>query len=257
MARKQYPSDHRRWLRLYEDVLDDPKLEGLSLAEEAAYFKLLAVLNRQKSRDGNGWLGWRSAAALFKTQGRPGGVRVLTRLVAARLLVVTESEAGFNFYVAKWPELQGFTPASLRRDSGETPAPTPTPTPIQTPSESGEAPLSHPSDRLLNLLGREPGSVEEKRAWIERELPLLEAKAEAEHPGTGPEAKRARSARMRSLLMTHWRNRELFPQDRPAARSGPQTFAERRVENTKQAGRDAFRAIAARRGLLPEGSHGS
>lgn len=273
MARKQYPSDHRRWLRLYEDVLDDPKLNALTLEDQALYFRLLATLNRQKSRDGHGTLDRFAVCAIAKSERWPYSLRGFLDLQAGGLVRVRcgcgeplvrlrcdecTGCGAIVFTVPKWPELQGFAPAELRRDSGRTPAPTPTPThtPILTPSESGEAPLAHTSDRLLNLLGKEPGSPEEKRAWLERELPLLEAKAEAEHPGSGAEAKRARNARMRSLLMTHWRNREVYPQDRTQARAGPQTFTERRVENTRRAAQEAFGSLASRRGLLPEGTHG-
>lgn len=233
MARKQYPSDHRRWLRLYEDVLDDPKLNALALEDQALYFRLLATLNRQKSRDGWGHLDTFVACALARRERWAYALPAFDRLAAGGLVTLRYRDGGVSYLVSKWPELQGFTPAELRRDSGGTPAPTPTPTPtpIQTPSESGEAPLARPSDRLLNLLGKEPGSVEEKRAWLDRELPLLEAKAEAEHPGAGAEAKRARNARMRSLLMTHWRNRKVYPQDREA--EAHKTWADRDVDSLK------------------------
>ena len=53
MARKRYPSDHRRYFRVMEDILDDPKLDDETPADVfRAYIRMLAMLNRTKSRDG-------------------------------------------------------------------------------------------------------------------------------------------------------------------------------------------------------------
>lgn len=125
---------------------------------------------------------------------------------------------------------------------------------------SGEAPdgaaLATSGDpaRWVHVLGREPGGFEEKLAWVERELPLLEAKAIAEHPGETKDARKQRNARIRSLVITHWRNRHLYPQDRdpPGARQKPTTFHAQSVENTKEAAQGALRLVLAREGLDAE-----
>lgn len=61
------------------------------------------------------------------------------------------------------------------------------------------APPSAP--RLVNLLAREPGSVEEKTAWAIENEPVILAEAEAAFPRDA----KARSAKVRSTTLRWWR----------------------------------------------------
>ncbi|HUT86593.1 MAG TPA: hypothetical protein VMX15_00715, partial [Candidatus Heimdallarchaeota archaeon] len=134
MPRPKYPSDHRRWFRVAEDILDDPKLNALSLADQALYMKLLAVLNRQKSRDGWGHLDTFAACALARRERWAYALPAFDRLAAHGLLRVRYRDGGLSYLVPKWPEHQGFAPVELRRDSVQTPSPTPTPKTTPTPT---------------------------------------------------------------------------------------------------------------------------
>ena len=52
MTRRRYPSDHRPYFRVLDDILDDPALAKASEAEFSTFFRILAMLNRTQSRDG-------------------------------------------------------------------------------------------------------------------------------------------------------------------------------------------------------------
>ena len=55
MARRKgeiFPSDHRRYFRVMEDVLDNTKLACASADVFRFYIRLLAMLNRTKSHSG-------------------------------------------------------------------------------------------------------------------------------------------------------------------------------------------------------------
>jgi len=119
-----------------EDVLDDPKLNALELADQMLFIRLLAVLNRQKSRDGIGHLDFFAATALARRHRWAYARSPFDHLAATGLVTITYRDGGIEYLIPKWAEIQGFTPTELRRDSGETPAPTPTPktTPTPTPT---------------------------------------------------------------------------------------------------------------------------
>lgn len=128
MARRRYPSDHRRWFRVMEDVLDDPKLNG----EEwvwGAYLRTLAMLNRTKSRDGSLRVSDRQLGALMGRSRGDVAAKRARSLAHLGLISLAKYADYWLILVSKWPEHQGFAPAELRRDSVETPPPTPTPTP--------------------------------------------------------------------------------------------------------------------------------
>jgi len=134
IPRKQYPSDHRRWIRLYEDVLDDPKLQGDDQIL-ASYVRILLMLNRTKSRDGSLRVSHAGLEAIMGRRRRDVALTCLSRLVHVGLTCAARYADYTLILVPKWPKLQGFAPAELRRDSGETPAPTPTPTPNKKRAE--------------------------------------------------------------------------------------------------------------------------
>jgi hypothetical protein len=91
-----------------------------------------------------------------------------------------------------------------------------TPTTPSRPSSSGSAGdatfrstepnVDRPSP-LLNLLARERGSAEAKRAWLEAELPLIEAEAERMEPHD----EKARRAAVKTLVFRYWRARNGTP----------------------------------------------
>lgn len=186
MPRQKYPSDHRRWFRVMEDILDDPKLNG----EEwvwGAYIRTLAMLNRTKSKDGILRVSGRQLGVLM---GRSRGDIASKRLASAvHLGLITAARyADYTLImVTKWPEHQGFAPARLRPDSVQTPSPktTPTPTPKKEIKKEKKAALS----TAPSVLSKEdrasvvawfsdvlPMRVEEADGWIEECLSFHRAK---------------------------------------------------------------------------------
>jgi hypothetical protein len=59
--------------------------------------------------------------------------------------------------------------------------------------------------RWANVLGQEPGTLEEKVAFLTRELPLIEAEALASL-GTGQRTRENARAKVRALVIRFWRN---------------------------------------------------
>lgn len=140
MSRKRYPSDHRRWFRVNEDILDDEKLAAVSADVFRFYFRLLAMLNRTKSRDGKIALDrWALNAAAMRD--RHGAALALARCGAGAGLFRLRYEGSTAFIeVYKWPVIQELAPAELRRDSSRTPSPKTTPKTTPTPIKKESAP---------------------------------------------------------------------------------------------------------------------
>jgi hypothetical protein len=62
-------------------------------------------------------------------------------------------------------------------------------------------PRSESGSPLASLLNHESGSTEEKRQWLDRELPLIFAMADEDHP----QDPLKRDAAVRSRVIRHWR----------------------------------------------------
>lgn len=121
MPRRRYPSDDRPYFRVLDAILDDEKLNALALEDQAIFFRLLATLNRQRSRDGWGFLNRFAACALAKRERWAYAVPAFDRLAAGGLLRVEYRDGGVAYLSPKWPIIQGFTPAELRPNSVQTP----------------------------------------------------------------------------------------------------------------------------------------
>jgi hypothetical protein len=112
------------------------------------------------------------------------------------------------------------------------------------------APADDPA-RWVNILGAEPGSDEEKLAFVTRELPLAQAEAEQHCPRD----RKAQRGKIRSVLIRHYRWQRANPMPARASPRGPQrpvTFADQARQNTDDAFRGAFEVITRDRG-----DHGS
>lgn len=142
MPRPKYPSDHRRWFRV----------ESAELAEETAYltdaefralFLLRSVANEQKAhtRDDRITIAVSRLASLSPNRRDSGATaaRVVRELCTKCAWELHENGATWTIQVRNWSKDQGFTPAELRRDSDETPAPTTTPTTTPIREESRPA----------------------------------------------------------------------------------------------------------------------
>jgi hypothetical protein len=135
-----------------EDVLDSPKFSSHEWTL-GAYIRVLAMLNRTKSRDG---ILRASPRVLAVLMGRSRGDLVGKRLALGAHLGLW-SAARYADYtlilVANWAERQGFAPSELRQDSVQTPRTTPTPTP--TPKKEKATPPSASAMGLAGLLREE------------------------------------------------------------------------------------------------------
>jgi len=256
----------KHWFRVQDSILHEPwplEVVGLSV-------KLMAYLNTRWAREGltpeeacKAVLSPEALLALTVSRQITRAERVLDALVTRTGLVVEKFGESYSLFWPKFSEVQGFATPGMprerpqispsasasasapagREESEEEAAPS-------VPAAAAAAPPAAPAERWASLLAREPGTPDEKVAWLERELPLLEAKALAEHPGRSRDAKRQRHARLVALLITHWRNRKVFPQDREAPGDGPKTFTQKRVENTERALHSAFEDRARKEGWI-------
>lgn len=115
------PSEHRRYFRVMEDILDDPKLAALSGDAFRAYFQILAMLNRTKSTDGTLVLN-KFALMAATSKGRVDSARTLLERLADVGLMSVEHRADVALLtVPNWLKNQGFSSPTI---------PTPIPTPI-------------------------------------------------------------------------------------------------------------------------------
>lgn len=158
MGRPTYPSDHRRYFHVLEDILDSPKLrDEVSADVFRFYIRLLAMLNRTKSRDGSINLGRRALNLCAGREQRRHSLAIARGGAVAGLYTLSVDGEQALIRVPNWAKHQGYTPTTLRPDSDETPPPNPVPNPTPT-----TPPISPPkSDK--------PGSPEAKarEAWPE------------------------------------------------------------------------------------------
>lgn len=262
MPRPSYPSDHRRWFRVCEDILDDTRLAALGLADQMLYIRLLATLNRQKSRDGIGRLSLRAATALADRERWAYAEPAYSRLVAGGLVALSHLGGGIEYRVDKWPEHQGFTTSILRRDSDTTPPPTPTHTPKKkNPSLSPLSGETKQKPRTGKSEAPDDLSAEQKvalLAWVRAKHPSEEARIR-EHVDAALDYHRARGNRMTSweLACRTWiRNAVRFDRTTNGARAKQEDRAALMAENIQAAMRLAEEREARER-ERKSGNHGS
>jgi hypothetical protein len=99
--------------------------------------------------------------------------RVLRKLADSSPVVVEKRGHSWRITIPNFAKKQGFKERN-RTEIGSPPTPAPTPTATKPKESEPEAP-----SRLLNLLSKLPGEKDEKAAWLDHELPLIEAEVEA------------------------------------------------------------------------------
>lgn len=252
MPRKSYPSDHRRWFRVREDILDDPKLEDCSADVFRFYFRLLAMLNRTKSRDGTISL---SRAALNLCAGREQlrhSLRVARGGAEAGLYRVRVDGAQTVIWVPKWAETQEFTPAQLQSKPDATPptTPTPTTTPKTTPTSDGAiapTPWAEPFVRLLK--GETPTGLsgetwDTPADWLGFHESLI--RAEAEFKAEGETEGKKFTAAFKAIMMRFWNSKT------PPSRGNGAPPKETKAEEIDRLGKEFIREDRIRLGLDPD-----
>lgn len=252
MARRkgeEYPSDHRRWFRVMEDILDDPKLDDELPADVFRfYFRLLAMLNRTKAKDGVVTLTRRAMGLCSgRSQHRYSLKLASVGEVAGLYTMRTEGERT-TFTVPNWAEHQGFAPAPPQPDPNETPPPNPTPKTTPTPRGNGgdsEPDFPPDPDPLVNAIGPLEGEPDEKLAWIRSGIGLeIIESADAELPeGATP---KQRSAHMRRVTIARYRT--YLKSDRPHQGAAKRAAIEARMSEAQSRGEAAMAALEAEEG---------
>ena len=142
MARRdgyQRPSEHRRYIRLMEDMLDCPKLAQVDGDGFRAYVQILLMLNRAKSRDGSLTLNQHAAMAATRKGRKDAAFRLLRCLADVGLMSVEHRGDVSVITVPKWSELQGYAspPVPVPVPKGES-APSCTQKRLQSPPKDPE-----------------------------------------------------------------------------------------------------------------------
>jgi hypothetical protein len=187
-------------------------------------------------------------AELMRVTGKltPSSARALAERCAELVSWSLEARGKLtSIHWPKWAEFQGLAP--------ETGAPSgrkqsPSASSVQRPSPEEEEERERGAlSRSLNQLAKEPGSEAEKRAFLEAELPRIEAEAFAALPADRAGDKRALNAKIRSMILGWYRQRRRNPDgpNRPGPSNGRRLTA-------VEAGRKILADIE-RRGRAPDG----
>lgn len=247
----------------YFRVADSILREGWDDSTLATIVRLMATMNQRWARDG---LSAEEASIIhlravdllpLTNRTRAAAARVvLTACARAAQMTVTFDAAGCMISWPKFAIFQGYDSPKLPRDS---PPPHPPPQKEQEHSHSktrvsdgacAPSPAPDAPERWVSILGQEPGSAEEKLAFVTRELPLAVAEAEEHHPRD----RKAQRGKIRSVLIRHYRWQRTHPTPSAARqRERPQTFHEISVANTMQAAQDALPLVLARQEEIERG----
>lgn len=115
MARKQYPSDHRPWFKMEEDILHHPALSKLPAEEAWAWVRLRAIANQRGTDDGVMWLEERDMGFAIKKRRADYIAKSVRLLVHSGLLSAAYYGAMWLVIVHKLSEIQDFAPAQFRK----------------------------------------------------------------------------------------------------------------------------------------------
>lgn len=149
MPRPSYPSDHRRWFRVREDILDDQKLTNVSAEAFRFFIRLLAMLNRTKTTDGNIRLDRYALNGCAMREQLRHSRSTAREGATAGLYSMREDGSDTLFRVPKWAKTQELSPARLRSRSGRSPSTKTTPktTPKTNRKDGSQGPLLEDQDQ--------------------------------------------------------------------------------------------------------------
>lgn len=264
----------KHYFRVADSILREPWDRDAT----AVIVRLMAWLNQRWARDGidnaeagNAEMGDADCLQVYGGRNVARARAYLLRLAdVTRIASLTIRERNARVHVS-WPkfaEYQDFGNRKRPVTGLSPPLPTPTPTPDllscsktrireedHSPSKTRESdgarapsPPDDDPERWVSVLGQEPGSAEEKLAFVARELPLATAEAEEHHPRD----RKAQRGKIRSVLIRHYRWQRSHPAS-AATRERPQTFHEISVANTMQAAQDALPLVLARQEEIERG----
>lgn len=129
--RKPYPSDHRRYFRVMEDILTNPGYRSLRPDDRAIWIDILAQFNLMKAQHtGNAIvLGWTDFMRLMGARSRRDAATRASRLQRGVSVAFAWVDHGALILVPNYAKIQGVAPSGLPRSSAVPPAPSPSPKP--------------------------------------------------------------------------------------------------------------------------------
>lgn len=162
-----FPSDHRRFVRLHEDCLDDPRLMAVDADVFRFYVRLLLMTNRAKSKTGEIRLDRYALMACAMRQQTRHALAIARTGADAGLYELIDEGVSILIRLPNWLEDQGKPPADPRPDPANAPPPVPVPIPVPfpVPVEERAAPPSKPSARGI-------GAAEAREAEAKRQVEL-------------------------------------------------------------------------------------
>ncbi len=229
------PTPRKRYFRVADAILREPWPRDVKLM----LVLLMAWLNQRWARDGlsadeaGRAILSRSALAEITGRYRLDSARKALRKLADHVSITIEVDGDFTSI--RWPKFAEFQnyPAETGPSPGLEAAPSvppPRPRPAtrdpQRERPGSAVPRSCPvvvfgercrPEDLVHLLGRKPGTQEEKLRWLEGELPKIERDARAAFPKDDPSPAALR-AKTEKLVFAYWerRNRSAFTPVLPA-----------------------------------------
>jgi len=148
--RRRFPSDHRPWFRLTEDILDDPKISEIDDAAFRLFINLLAALSRANSKDGSISLSRRSICALARRERVVHAEATMRRLGDVSLTSLRRLGDVYLVEVSNWSKLQGFAPTiRIEENRVEALSTRESATPPIDPSGSPDTEMLEPMDPRL------------------------------------------------------------------------------------------------------------
>ena len=226
MARKEYPSDFRRYFRIISQGVAKDTAE-LTDAEFRAFWLLLAYANENRAQRSQDWIQVARSQLVVLYPNRRGSVataaRVVRELCGKQAFELHEGDAVWAIHVRNWSQIQGYTPSGLRPGSVETPSNTNTNSFTEPPPAS----LATPSQRegtkgWINLLsGDVPTGLSGQTwataaEWFDYHYDILDAEAEgnartkaarANGKGDSTGWQEQYNAAFKSVLHRYWKNK--------------------------------------------------
>lgn len=112
---------------MMEDIIDDPKLASVDGDTFRFFIRLLAMLNRTKSRDGVIFLDRFALNACAMREQRRHALRIARSGAAAGLYRMSEDGLHVSIEVCNWSKLQELRPTGPRQTPDKAPSPKTTP----------------------------------------------------------------------------------------------------------------------------------
>jgi hypothetical protein len=208
---QRFPSDRRAWFRVIDDLLDDPRFDAADWVL-SSYIRILAVLNRSRSRDGSVRLSQAGLAKVLGKKKRDAQRKRLGYLVEIGLISAAYCADFTLILVPKWPRIQGFRKQKHRDEEEEEEVDVGSKKKRARPRARAPDPddptEGYDAEKLARMLGAADAPA--KLAWLRERLPQIVPAARAKLAGQGVASptRRQLTAAVRERLMAFWAQRQ-------------------------------------------------